>query len=155
MEIIDSSPKFQHIVTDIRIVNNDILNLLKRSPDDVYNLTPRQFEETVAELMVRRGYNVELTQQTKDGGKDLIIANQRDIGNFLYYLECKKFAPNRPVGINLVRELAGTVSVDRVTAGIMVTSSYFSPEAIQFSEKIKHQMSLIDYVKLKEWLKLI
>jgi len=155
VEIIDTTPQFQHIISDIKIVNSDILNLLKRRPEDIYNLTPRQFEETVAELMLRRGYTVELTQQTRDGGKDMIIANQKDIGNFLYYLECKKHAPDRPVGVNLVRQLAGTVSVDKVTAGIMVTSSYFSPEAIQFTEKIKHQMSLIDYVKLKEWLKMI
>jgi HJR/Mrr/RecB family endonuclease len=154
-EIIDTSPKFQHIVSDIRIVNSDILKFLKRRPEDMYNLTSRQFEEMVAELMIKRGYNVEITKETRDGGKDLIIANQTDIGNFMYYLECKKYSPNNPVGVNLVRELAGTVSVDRVTAGILVTSSYFSPDAIQFSEKIKHQMSLVDYIKLKEWLTLI
>ena len=119
----------------------------------MYQLTSRQFEEMVAELMTNRVYNVDLTKATIDGGKDLKIANHVDIGNFIYYLECKRYSPTKPVGVNLVRELAGTISVDRVTAGIMITSSYFSPDAIEFSEKIRHQMSLIDYVKLKEWLK--
>lgn len=151
--IIESSPEFQLITNDIKIVNKSILDRIKFNPNAVYDLNPRQFEEMVAELMTKRGYNVDLTKATRDGGKDLIIANHTDIGNFIYYVECKKFAPNRPVGVSLVRELAGTISVDRVTAGLMITSSYFSPEAIQLSEKIKHQMGLVDFVKLKEWIK--
>ncbi|MBK3519721.1 restriction endonuclease [Carboxylicivirga marina] len=153
IEIPSSSYEFKHITSDIRVVNKNILDKIKLRPEDMHKLTSRQFEEMVAELMEKRGYSVDLTKATRDGGKDLIIANHVDIGNFLYYLECKKYAPERPVGVNLIRELAGTISVDRVTAGIMITSSYFSPDAIEFSEKIKHQMSLVDYVKLKEWLK--
>ncbi len=151
--IVDTSPEFKFITNDIKIVNKSILERINFNPNGVYDLSPRQFEELVAELMTKQGYNVDLTKATRDGGKDLIIANHSDIGNFIYYVECKKFAPNRPVGVNLVRELAGTISVDRVTAGLMITSSYFSPDAIQLSEKIKHQMGLVDFVKLKEWIK--
>ena len=152
-EIFDTSAAFKHISADIRVVNKSILEKIRLRPEDMHQLHSRQFEELVAELMEKRGYNVDLTKATRDGGKDLIIAHQADIGNFIYYVECKRYAPTNPVGVNLVRELAGTISVDRVTAGIMVTSSYFSPDAIEFSEKIKNQMSLIDFIKLKEWLK--
>jgi len=152
-EILDTSAAFKQIASDIRVVNKSILDKIRLRPEDMYLLHPRQFEELVAELLEKRGYNVDLTKVTRDGGKDLIIAHQADIGNFIYYVECKRFAPSNPVGVSLVRELAGTISVDRVTAGIMVTSSYFSPDAIEFSEKIKNQMSLIDFIKLKEWLK--
>ncbi|WP_273565872.1 restriction endonuclease [Maribacter halichondriae] len=152
-DIVATSPEFKLITNDIKIVNQSILDSIRRNPNNVYDLSPRQFEEMVAELMTKRGYNVDLTKATRDGGKDLIIANHTDIGNFIYYVECKKFAPNRPVGVNLVRELAGTIHTDRVTAGLMITSSYFSPDAIQLSEKIKHQMELIDFVRLKEWIK--
>jgi deoxyadenosine/deoxycytidine kinase len=152
-EISDTSAAFKHITSDIQIVNKSILDKIRFRPEDIHQLHSRQFEEMVAELMEKRGYNVDLTKATHDGGKDLIIAHQADIGNFIYYVECKRYAPTNPVGVNLVRELAGTISVDRVTAGIMVTSSYFSPDAIEFSEKIKNQMSLIDFIKLKEWLK--
>jgi len=103
-------------------------------------------------LWRKGGYKVDLTKATRDGGKDLIIANHSDIGNFIFYVECKKYSPTIPVGVNLVRELAGTVLADRVTAGIMVTSSYFSPDAINYSTQVKHQLSLIDYLKLKDWI---
>lgn len=148
-----NSQKIIQVESDIRVVNGRLLEAIQRDHNAIYTLTPRQFEEFVAELMEKRGYKVDLTKATRDGGKDLIIANHSDIGNFIFYVECKKYSPTNPVGVNLVRELAGTVLTDRVTAGIMVTSSYFSPDAIKFSNQIKHQLSLIDYLKLKEWIK--
>lgn len=141
-----------HVTNDIRIVNERLLDVVQKNNKAIFDLTPRQFEEFVAELMEKRGYRVDLTKATRDGGKDLIIANHADIGNFIFYVECKKYAPDNPVGVNLVRELAGTILADRVTAGIMVTSSYFSPDAINYSNQLKHQLSLIDFLKLKDWI---
>ncbi|SFR63562.1 Restriction endonuclease [Marinobacter daqiaonensis] len=149
---IEQTPEFIQVSSDIRVVNQSILERMKYNPDAMYHLSPRQFEEMVAELMVKRGYQVDLTKATRDGGKDLIIASHVDIGNFMYYVECKRYAPTNPVGVNLVRELVGTISADRVTAGIMITSSYYSPDAVEFSEKFRHQLSLIDFIKLKEWM---
>ena len=146
------TPQIIQVATDIQLVNGRLLEAIQKNHRAIYDLTPRQFEEFVAELMEKRGYRVDLTKATRDGGKDLIIANHRDIGNFLFYVECKKYAPSNPVGVNLVRELAGTVLADRVTAGILVTSSYFSPDAIVFSNQLEHQLSLVDYLKLKDWI---
>jgi HJR/Mrr/RecB family endonuclease len=144
--------EFKDVVSDVRIINGRLLDAIQKNPNAIYSLTPRQFEEMVAELMTKRGYHVDLTKTTRDGGKDLIIANHADIGNFIYYVECKRYAATNPVGVNVVRELAGTISADRVTAGLVITSSYFSPDAITFSNKIRHQMSLIDFVNLKDWI---
>lgn len=149
VEILSEKSK---LITDIRIVNNLIENIYK-SPDDIYKLSSRQFEELIAELFIKRGYNVKLTKATKDGGKDLMILEDNILGNHLIYGECKRYSPNRHIGVNLVRELYGTVVADRATAGVLVTSSYFSKEAKIFTEKIKHQMNLIDYNVLKLWLK--
>jgi len=118
-------------------------------------LTPRQFEEYTAELFEKRGYKVKLTPETRDGGKDLLIIQGDTLGEFLIYTECKRYAPDNPIGVRIVRELFGTIIADRATAGIIVTSSYFSPDAIVFTEKIKHQMSLVDFVKLKKWIEQI
>lgn len=146
------APQLIQIATDIRLVNGRLLEAIRKNHRAIHDLTSRQFEEFVAELMETRGYHVDLTKATRDGGKDLIVANHRDIGNFIFYVECKKYAPSNPVGVRLVRELAGTVLADRVTAGIMVTSSYFSPDAIDYSNKLQHQLGLIDFLKLKLWV---
>jgi len=89
-----------------------------------------------------------VTQPTKDGGKDLVVIENNFLGGFLVYVECKKFRQDRPVGVNLVRELYGTVSADNATAGMLATSSYFSKEAIKFQETIPHRMKLVDFNQL-------
>jgi restriction endonuclease Mrr len=150
--ILTSSPQFVKLSNDIQIVNRNILDYKNFTQKDLYNLTPRQFEEFVAELLSKLGYSVDLTQATRDGGKDILVANHNEIGNFLYYIECKKYEPTKPIGVRLVRELYGTISVEKVTAGMIVTSSYFSPDAIEFTEKIKHQMKLVDYIEMKKWI---
>jgi restriction endonuclease Mrr len=115
-------------------------------------MSPRQFEELVAELLSKEGFEVNLTKVTRDGGKDIFIAHNNRIGDFLYYIECKRYGIGNPIGVNLVRELYGTVSHDRATAGMLVTTSYFSPDALDFVRKIKHQISLKDYIMLQDWI---
>ena len=78
----------------------------------------------------------------------MFVIEDRRIGKFMYYVECKQYAPTRPVGVHVVRELYGSVMADKATAGLVVTSSYFSEDANVFSEKIKYQMSLMDYASL-------
>jgi len=140
------------IITDIQIVNSELLNKVHQNPNLVYEISPRQFEELVADLLSREGYNVTLTKATRDGGKDLFIAENTFLGNFLFYVECKKYRPEIPVGVKLVRELYGTVMADKATAGILVTSSYFSKDAKEYREKIRNQISLIDYINLNKWI---
>lgn len=139
------------LITDIKAVNETYLNLIKKNPNSMYNLSPRQFEEYTAELFQKMGYTVTITPQTRDGGKDLLILTHNALGDFLIYTECKRYSPDNPVGVRLIRELLGTVTADRATAGILVTSSYFTPEAKALSEIVKHQISLVDFNKLKDW----
>lgn len=149
------NPIFYQVKNDIQIVNANALQWLKMRPENMYNLTPREFEEVMAELLEKQGYKVDLTQATRDGGKDLIIARRDDIDNFIYYVECKQYHSKNPVGVHLVRELMGTVHADQVTAAILITSSYFSRDAKAYANKVKHQLGLVDFIKLREWLKKI
>jgi energy-coupling factor transporter ATP-binding protein EcfA2 len=141
------------LITDVHVVNKSLIEKVKRDPRGIHGITPREFEELVAELFQKEGYTVDVTKQTHDGGKDLFIIENRRVGKFIYYVECKRNAPDRPVGVNIIRELYGTVMADRVTAGIVVTSSYFSDSAKVFTEKVSHQISLRDYVDLNEWIR--
>lgn len=48
-----------------------------RSLGEVKNLTPRQFEEFVAETLSQFGFtDVILTTRSRDGGKDVIASHQ-------------------------------------------------------------------------------
>lgn len=140
------------ITQTIEVVNDSLIERVNNNPGLIYQMTPRNFEELVAELLEREGFKVNLTKQTRDGGKDIFVAQKNHLGNFLYYVECKQYAPENPVGVNLVRELYGTISADRATAGLLVTSSYFTKDAISFTQNIQHQLSLKGYLDLKQWI---
>ena len=133
---------------DIKVVTHSLVDKVAMRPEILQEITPRQFEELVCELFERKGYRVQLTKQTRDGGKDLIILNNSMLGDMVIYAECKKKAPKHPVNVGLVRQLYGTIEADRVTAGIMVTNSYFSDDARRFQQTIKSRMNLIDYSEL-------
>ena len=76
---------------------------IAQEPMSMYELSPREFEKIIAELFKKLGYEVELTKQTRDGGVDIYIAEKTDLGKFLFLVECKHYAPNRPVGIEVIR----------------------------------------------------
>lgn len=133
---------------DINVITHSLVDRVALRPEILREITPRQFEEMVCELFERKGYRVQLTAQTRDGGKDLIVLNNSLLGDFVIYAECKKMAPNHPVNVGLVRQLYGTIEADRATAGIMITNSYFSRDARRFQQSIKTKMSLIDYSEL-------
>jgi HJR/Mrr/RecB family endonuclease len=99
------------------------------------------------------GYQITLTPASRDGGKDIYAAKKDHLGTFLYVVECKRYAPDHPVGVGLVRQLNGVVQAEQATAGILAATSFFTREAKEFQRRISNQMSLKDYVGIQEWLK--
>src|SRR5215211_5952306 len=53
-------------------VQAKLIEMIARRPEYVFEISPRQFEEIIAELFFREGYEVELTKQTRDGGYDIV-----------------------------------------------------------------------------------
>lgn len=141
-----------NIRIDVSEVNDWMLNELNKHPTDLYQLSSRRFEELIAEIFIRKGYDVELTPATRDGGKDIYIARKDDFGSFLYVVECKKYKPTHKVGVNVLRDLYGVLSEERATYGIAVTTSYFSKPAKEFQQELQFQMSLKDFDSIKHWL---
>jgi len=140
----------------ISIANKEwgsIIKHLASNPDLLYTLSSREFEELVAELFRCEGYNVSLTTVSRDGGKDLLVSSTGIIGEQLYLVECKRYSPKRRVGVSVVREIYGTVCQIDATAGIIVTTSSFSKDALAFREPIKWRMALRDYENLSKWLR--
>lgn len=145
-------PAERRIVTDVRVVSDELLRALANDPQLVFSMLPRRFEELVAELLERNGYDVKVTPQTRDGGKDIYAAKHDDLGSFLYIVECKRNAPDRPVGVGVVRALHGVAQSEQVTAAMIMTTSYFSAPAREFAEDLRYQISLKDYFDLRLWL---
>lgn len=133
------------IITGVTIINDSLLKRAKVDPKIIDNISSREFEEMVCELLDKQGYNVKLTKQTRDGGKDIIVVQKSVLGEFCIYVECKRYDKSNPISVRLVRELYGTVMADDATAGMIITTSYFTRDAKEYRDKIKHRMTLKDY----------
>lgn len=94
---------------------------LQQGLETLSTLTPRAFEQLVAALYRKMGYDVELTPSTADGGKDVVASRVDDGSRQLLFVECKLYAG--PVGVETVRGLLGVVANARATSGVLVTNS--------------------------------
>lgn len=98
---------------------------LKRRREDVYLLSARRFEIVVADVFKTHGFRVILTAQSRDNGADIVLLhNERNDATAI--VECKRYASNRPVGVSLVRYLAGAAIDWEVNKAYLVTTSSFS-----------------------------
>lgn len=137
-------------------VNEKVLKYLAENPEALYQLTGRKFEEVMAEIYCKLGYNVELTKTSRDGGKDIIIRKPEVLGDFIYYVECKKYSPDKPVGVGIVRELSGVIEMDRVNGGIIATTSYFARDVRELilNNNLNYRIKLHGFHEIKNMLKM-
>lgn len=149
-------PSFADVGSQIAHVSehqwSSLIAELNRNPTDILRLSSREFEQLIARLLQGRGYSVQLTPGTRDGGKDILIATPTELGDLIYFVECKRYDPNKPVGVSLVRALYGVIERERATAGLLVTTSRFTQDALAFREPIKHRLALHDFDKIREWI---
>jgi restriction system protein len=142
----------RRIIVDVSAANAEVLKLLNRQPDLIWQVPSRKFEELVAEILEKQGYEVDLTPASGDGGFDMYAARKEGLGKFLYLVECKRYTPPNKVGVEIVRALNGVVHAKDATAGAIVTTSYFTKGAQEFQREQEHRMNLHDYIVLREWL---
>ncbi|MEO6203304.1 MAG: restriction endonuclease [Nitrospirales bacterium] len=135
----------------------ELISALKSSPDLMREITPREFEEVVTEIFRAKGFEVDLTQRTSDGGKDIIAIHTDGLGiKNKYFIECKRYAEDKKVGVALIRALHGVKNTkDGPNKTILVTTSTFTSGVKKF---VKHEASskwditLADYDTLVNWL---
>lgn len=152
--VTDSAPEqkiiYLHEANRLYTTIVDIYN----NNDLLYKMPARQFEEVIAELLRNKNFEVELTKQTRDGGYD-IIAVQNLAGFPLRFLvECKRFAKNRPVGIDIIRSFSHVIQTHNANKGIIFTSSYFSPDAkIDRVNNMPHLLDFKDNSDIMDWIR--
>lgn len=144
---------FEDYISDaVEWVQANIERVLQRE-DRIYQLSPREFEEIVAEIFRKQGFDVILTQETRDGGSDIIATH--DMGNipFMVLVECKKYGPNNKVGVSLVRSLLGVQTDQKANKAVLVTTSSFTRDAKIFAERQKHLITLVDCNELLKMMR--
>lgn len=96
---------------------------------NLYELTPREFEEYVAHLFRQKGYRVRLRGRSGDKGVDLELVGR---GGRRAIVQCKRYRST--LGPDIVRELYGTLIHERVAHAFLVTSADISESARQWAQ---------------------
>ncbi|MCD6565094.1 MAG: restriction endonuclease [Bacteroidales bacterium] len=112
-----------------------LLSKILRAPHEVRNLSPRQFEEFIAETLSQLGFkDVILTPRSHDGGKDVIASHQINGIPLSFYFECKQYSKGNKIQLKTLRALLGTLAHDRqnVNKGVLVTTSTFTKGSKEF-----------------------
>jgi restriction endonuclease Mrr len=134
-------------------INEELLCVISRTPDLLYQLAPRKFEELIARLFADRGYEVSLTKATRDGGYDLLAKISDGITSSVILAECKRYKKENKVGVEVVRGLYGVTEAHRANQGLIITSSFFTKDARDEQLRIGNRIGLRDFNNLVGWLK--
>lgn len=136
----------------ITSIDDEVKKFLKKHPEKLYELSPRKFEELVASILKDMGFDVELTQATRDGGSDIIAHVRNAVCSYLTHIECKRYAAGNKVGVGIIREVIGVHHIRGATKSIIVTTSFFSSDAVKEAERMENQLDLKDFADIKSWL---
>jgi HJR/Mrr/RecB family endonuclease len=136
----------------ITSIDDEVKKYLKKHPERLYEISPRKFEELVASILKDMGFDVELTQATRDGGRDIIAHIRNAVCSYLTHIECKRYAADNKVGVGIIREVIGVHHIRKATKSIIVTTSFFSSDAIKEAGRIENQLDLKDFTDIKVWL---
>jgi HJR/Mrr/RecB family endonuclease len=144
---IDTSP----IIQIVSFVEQRLIEVLHKHPDLFKSMDRRRLEEVVAELWDGFGYVVELTKQTRDGGKDVIAIKRAEV-DVRFLISCKRPDPGNPVRIGAVRELHSVKVSEGATKGIIATTTHFTRDAKLLVEQHPWELELRDFDAIKEWV---
>ena len=129
-------------------LSQELLERVKKAP-------PKFFENLVVDLLVAMGYGGsrrdagQVLGQSGDGGIDGIIKEDK-LGLDVVYIQAKKWEGT--VGRPIVQGFAGALMGKKAAKGVLLTTSQFSQDAINYAESIGQKIVLIDGEQLSQFM---
>jgi restriction system protein len=121
--------------------------------DRVRKAPPAFFERLIVELLVAMGYGGTSEEagralgQSGDDGVDGVI-DQDQLGVDQIYVQAKRYSEGNNIGPAAIRDFFGALSLKKAHKGIFVTTSTFSPSAVQTARDLGTRIVLIDVSQL-------
>lgn len=121
--------------------------------DRVRAASPAFFENLIVELLLAMGYGGtsegagKALGKSGDGGIDGVI-DQDPLGVDQIYIQAKRYADGNSIGAGDIRDFFGALNLKKAQKGIFVTTSSFSPPAVQTAKDLGMRIVLIDGIQL-------
>lgn len=133
----DPSTRIEKAVLDYNEqTRHDLLEQLKK-------IEPTDFEKICLILIQAMGYGRgELTKISHDGGVDVIV-NEDPLGLDKIYIQSKRFNENNRVNETVIRSFFGTLDTHHIKKGIIMTSGFFAPKAIEAVKNVDGKKVLL------------
>ena len=104
-------------------------------------MNPRDFEQYVAELFRMKGYQVDVTSASNDGGVDVIATR----GDEKLAIQVKMYGgSSRKVNRQAITELHGSMALMDCTGAVIATDGELLSEAVHAAKKLRIDVLLID-----------
>lgn len=117
--------------------------------DRIGQNSPSFFEQLIIDLLVAMKYGgshksaTSLLGRSGDGGVDGVIDGDR-LGLDRLYVQAKRYAKGNAVGRPEVQAFVGSLVGKGATKGVFVTTSNFSPQAIDYAKHLSQRVILLD-----------
>jgi restriction system protein len=132
------------------VASDDILHVISKDPRLLQQVSWREFERIMADLLERLGFQIELQQGTKDGGIDILALRGGPLGDHRYLIQAKRWA--NKVGVEPVRQLLFLQGHYRATKGCLATTSTFTRGARELAAEYRWQLDLKDLRGIQDWV---
>ena len=117
--------------------------------DRVRGVSPGFFERLIVDLLLAMGYGGTAEDagralgKTGDNGVDGVV-DQDPLGVDQIYIQAKRYAAGNTVGAGDIRDFFGALNLKKAQKGIFITTSSFSPSAVQTAKNLGSRIVLID-----------
>lgn len=159
----DSSTPHVEIPSDTDDLNNDItpdeaLRAAYKTINDALtsellsrtrNVTPAFFEDLLIQLLIAMGYGgtgegaAHALGRSGDNGIDGVI-DQDPLGVDQIYIQAKRYAEGNNVSAGDIRDFFGALNLKKAHKGIFITTSDFTPSAVQTAKDLGMRIVLIN-----------
>lgn len=121
---------------DKRIISADAVIDDVDSSTNLAEMDWQKFEVLIRDLFSKEfsgsGVEVHVTQASRDAGVDAIVFDPDPIKGGKFVIQAKRY--NNIVGVSAVRDLYGTLMNEGAVKGILVTTSHFGKDSIEFAK---------------------
>jgi restriction system protein len=100
--------------------------------DFLYKLSPNEFEDVIAQMYRKLGYEATQTPYSNDKGKDIILKKD----DRKYLVECKRYNFTNTIGRESLQKFFAAIIEEKAEKGFFVSTSDFKSTAIQYAKDI-------------------